>query len=104
MPQFRVVSLEEAIAESATGKTAQIRREYLGYIEQLPEGQAGRLQPSAGESIAAVRRRLGSAAKLVGKNLVMKRTAEELYFWVQPEAPSTGRRRRGRPRRTTSPE
>ena len=99
MPRFELVPLEQAIARSTTGRNAQIISEYVGYIEQLPPGQAGRLQPSDGESIAAVRRRLGSAAKLAGKNLVMKRSGEELYFWAQPEAPSTGGRRRGRPRR-----
>ena len=59
MPTFDQVSLQEAMLKTATGKTAQITQEYLGYIEQLTEGQAGRLQPGEDESMATVRRRLG---------------------------------------------
>ena len=101
MPQFQLVPLEEAIAKTATGRRAEITRGYLSYIEQLKEGEAGRLQAVETESVAAVRRRLGAAAKLAGKELVIKRAGEELYFWAQPEAPSRGGRRRGRLRKVT---
>ncbi len=63
MPTFNQVPLQEAMLKTATGKTAQINQEYLGYIEQLPEDQAGRLQPDEGESVATIRQRLGVAAK-----------------------------------------
>ena len=94
MPTFDQVPLREAMLRTATGKTAQINQEYLGYIEQLPEGQAGRLQPSEGESVATVRRRIGVAAKLSGKDINIKRQGNEVYFWVQQE-PRPQRRRRG---------
>ena len=55
MPTFDQVSLQEAM--TATGKTAQSTQEYLGYIGQLTEGQAGRLQPGEDESVTTVRRR-----------------------------------------------
>ena len=97
MPKFDLIPVEEAIAKSATGKRAQMAREYLGYVEQLGEGQAGRLQAAEGETIGAVRRRLGTAAKLAGKNLTIKRVGDEVYFWVKEEA-APGRRR-GRPRK-----
>ncbi len=84
MPTFDQVSLQEAMLKTATGKTAQITQEYLGYIEQLTEGQAGRLQPGEGERLATVQRRLGVAAKLSGKDLVIKRQGTEVYFWVEP--------------------
>ena len=84
MPTFDQVSLQEAMLKTANGKTAQITQEYLGYIEQLPEGQAGRLQPGEGETVATVRRRLGVAAKLSGKDITIKRQGDEVYFWVQP--------------------
>ncbi len=83
MPTFGQVPLPEAILKTATGRTAQITQEYLGYIEQLPEGQAGRLQPGEGESVATVRRRLGVAAKLSGQDITIKRQGNEVYFWVQ---------------------
>ena len=64
MPTFELVPKPEAELKTATGKQAAITKEYLGYIDQLQEGQAGRLQPAEGESVATVRRRLGAAAKL----------------------------------------
>ena len=97
MPRFDLIPLGEAMLKSATGKRAQITQEYLGYIEQLKEGQAGRLQVAEGETIGAIRRRLGTAAKLAGKNLTIKRVGNEVYFWVEEEA--APRRRRGRPRK-----
>ena len=85
MPTFEQVPLQEGMLKTATGKTAQITQEYLGYIEQLTEGQAGKLQPSEGESMATVRRRLGIAAKSSGKDITIKRQGNEVYFWVQHE-------------------
>ncbi len=84
MPTFDQMPLQEAMLKTATGKTAQITKEYLGYIEQLTEGQAGRLQPGEDESMATVRRRLGIAAKLSGKDITIKRQGNEVYFWVEP--------------------
>lgn len=99
MPRFELVPVDEAMMKSATGKRAQITREYMAYIERLGAGQAGRLQVGDGERIGAVRRRLGAAAKLAKKDLVIKRGDNEIYFWVKgQEAP----RRRGRPRKQKS--
>ena len=50
MPTFELVSIVEATLKTATGKRAQIAKEYVGYIEQLREGHAGRLQASEGET------------------------------------------------------
>lgn len=97
MPEFDLVPVEEAKVKAVTGKRAEINREYLGYIEQLRAGRAGRLQASEGETASAIRRRLGSAAKLAGKSLLYKRTGDTVYFWTKPRGrPATGRRR-GRP-------
>ncbi len=96
MPTFDQVPLQEAMLKTATSKskTAQITEEYLSYIQQLTEGQAGRLQPGEGESVATVRRRLGVAAKISGKDITIKRQGNEVYFWVQRE-PRPRRQRRG---------
>ncbi|MEX2430489.1 MAG: hypothetical protein WD645_01045 [Dehalococcoidia bacterium] len=93
MPKFEVLPINEAQANSATGKRAQILREYMGYIEQVPLGQAGRLQAGPGETISAVRRRLGAAAKALGKSLIIRRTNDQVYFWIEGQ---DGRKRRGR--------
>ncbi len=97
MPKFKSLPLAEAMVKSATGKRAQLTKEYMDYIEQLPSGQAGQLQAAGGESIAAVRRRLGAAARVAGKDLVIKRVGEEIFFWARPGGKGATKRRRGRP-------
>ncbi len=96
MPRFEMVPVNEALVKTASEKQAEALKEYLGYIEQLKRGEAGRLQASAGESIRAVRRRLGAAAKLTEKNLVIKRAGDDIYFWIKGA-------RRGRRGKTTAP-
>ena len=49
MPRFELVSRSEAELKTAKGKRAEIAKEYLGYIDQLREGQAGCLQPAERE-------------------------------------------------------
>ena len=94
MPTFELVSQQEALVKTATGKRAQVLQEYVGFIERLKPGQAGILHTTEGETLNAVRRRLGAAAKLGNKNLVIKRNGDELMFW-----PGEPMRRRGRSRK-----
>ena len=94
MPRFERVPLGEAKMKTASGKRAQIIAEYVGYIERLGDGEAGRLQAAEGEPITTVRRRLGAAARQLDKNLAIRRTGDEIYFW----AAETRRRGRGRPK------
>ena len=93
MPEFELVSRGEAEARTASpGKRAQLVQEYVGYIGQLNESQSGKLRPGPGETVATVRRRLGTAAKVSGKTVVIKRTGDEIYFWVEQPAKRRGRR------------
>ena len=92
MPRFELLTIPEAQARSATGKRAEILHEYMDYVQRVPKGKAGQLQPGAGETTNAVRRRLGAAAKATGKTLVIRRSNDIVYFWVQP---GNGRRRAG---------
>jgi hypothetical protein len=96
MSRLEIVSLQEAMANTATGRRAKITHEYLGYIAQLQPGQAGKMAATADESATAIRRRLGAAAKLAGIDLTIKRNADEVYFWLPA-------RKRGRPRKTNFP-
>ncbi len=102
MPKFDKVPLEEVRVKTAsesasTRQRAQILQEYRGYIDQITKGQAGRLVASAGETTATVRRRIGAAARAAGKNLTIRRTGDEVYFWaVESRRSGNGRRRRGR--------
>ncbi len=95
MPTFDVLTLGEAQAGSVTGKRAQILREYMGYIERVPDGHAGKLQPNMGETTNAVRRRLGAAALALGKTLTIRKAENTVYFWIET---GNGRRRGRRPR------
>ena len=94
MPKLDIVPIEEARGKSASeGKRAQVLREYIGYIDQLTKGQAGRLVAGAGETTATVRRRIGAAARAAGKNLTIRRAGDEVYFWVERRRAANGRGR-----------
>ena len=94
MPEFEVVPIQEAKDSSTTtGKRSLIAQEYSGYIARLRPGGAGKLTPSEGETVATVRRRLGSAVKASGKNMRIRRDGTDIYFW--DDSP----RRGGRPRK-----
>ena len=96
MPKFDRVPLGEAKMKTASGssKRAQIIAEYVSYIEQLRDGEAGRLQAAEGETLSTVRRRLGAAGRQLERNLTIRRTGDEIYFWAE----ETRRRGRGRPK------
>ena len=97
MPKFEIVPKMEAVKKTATeGKRGQIMALYMFFIEQLKEGKAGKLQPSEGETIQAVRRRLGAAAKMLGKEITVKRFGKEVYFWLSTDQ----RKKRARNRKT----
>lgn len=93
MPTFDIVSVGEAKSRSASGKRAELLQEYIGYIQRVAPGEAGRLTVSEGETTQAIRRRLGAAAEALGTSLDIRRTANVVYFW------GAERRRRGRPRK-----
>ena len=95
MPTLEIVSLQDAKRElSLTGKRGALMRQYIDYINQLADGRAGRLTPDEGETTAAVRRRLGAAAELLGKKLVVNRQGNTVFFWEEGAGPAP--RRRGR--------
>lgn len=93
MPTFSTLSVAEARARSATGKRAALLQEYVGYIEHVGPGEAGKLEAGEGETTQAIRRRLSTAAEALGKRLEFRRTDSTVYFWAADG------RRRGRPRK-----
>ncbi len=96
MPKLDIVPLEEVRGKTATeGKRAQILQEYLGYVDRLKSGKAGRLVAGAGETTATVRRRLGDAARAAGHKLIIRRAGDEVYFWMERRRSANGRRKRG---------
>lgn len=88
MPTFEIMSAKEAQLEiSLSGSRGEVLREYIGYIEQVGTDHAGtdhagKLTAQEGETTAAVRRRLGAAAQILGKTLVVTRDERAVYFWV----------------------
>ena len=79
MPQFESVSLQEALAKTARpSKRTEVIQEYVAYISQLRSGKAGRIRAGDGETIGAIRRRLGEAAKLSAAELVVRRVGDEI--------------------------
>tara|TARA_B100000809_G_scaffold255478_1_gene294065 strand:- start:372 stop:752 length:381 start_codon:yes stop_codon:yes gene_type:complete len=86
LPKFELITKDEAKSKSRfCGRSGQILAMYTLFIEQLKDGKAGRLKASEGETIQAVRRRLGKAAKMAGKELTIRRVHDEIYFWLGSE-------------------
>ena len=82
MPGFRRVWREEASNRQPGVNPALLRlKQYEGYIKKVPAGETGRLTPGKGETPAAVRRRLGAAAKALGVQLKVKRVGDRVFFW-----------------------
>ena len=82
MPGFRRVSREEISSRRPAVNPALARlKQYQAYIKKVGAGETGRLTPSKGESSAAVRRRLGAAARALGVKLTVKRVGDQVFFW-----------------------
>jgi hypothetical protein len=100
MPEFTTLSVQEAQLRTIPGRQGKFINEYADYIQQLPQGQAGKLSIGEDEKHTAIRRRLATTAKAMNITLIIKRSGNDLYFWREEreaEQPRRGRRRRGRP-------
>jgi hypothetical protein len=108
MPEFTTVSVQEAQLQTLSGRQRQYLNEYAGYIQQLSQGQAGKLHVEEDEKPTTIRRRLVVAAQMLGIPLTIKRSGNDIYFWSEGEAAAQPRPRNGRRRRrqeeTTEPE
>ena len=82
MPAFRRVSRDETSSRRPAVNPALARlKQYQGYVKKVAPGVTGRLTPGKGETPAAVRRRLGAAAKVLGVQLTVKRVGDRVFFW-----------------------
>jgi hypothetical protein len=108
MPDFAVVSVQEAQLQTLSGRQRQYMNEYAGYIQQLSQGQAGKLHVEEDEKHITIRRRLTVVAQMLGIPLTIKRSENDIYFWSEGEAAVQPRSRRGGRRRrqaeTETPE
>jgi hypothetical protein len=99
MPDFETVSMKEAKLRTISGRQRKYLNEYADYIHQLPTGQAGKLHPEGNEKPATLRHRLVIAAQVLGINLVIKRSGEDIYFWSEDREDKQPRTRRSYTRR-----
>jgi hypothetical protein len=81
MPEFTTVSVQEAQLRTIPGRQGKFINEYADYIQQVPQGQAGKLRIGEEEKHPTVRRRLVVAAKAMNIPLIIKRSGNDLYFW-----------------------
>lgn len=87
MPEFTQVPVDEAVRKARHADASDVIAEYMDYIANLPAGQAGCLRPGEGEDIRLVRMRLGAAARKAQQKIIIRRSGDEVYFWLgAPEA------------------
>lgn len=95
MPTFEIIPMNEAQLElTLSGKRGAILREYVDVLRRLEAGQAGKVTANEGETTAGIRRRLATAAELLGKTLELNRQGDVVYFWEEGSGPTSVRRRR----------
>ncbi len=69
MAEFSVIKDTEAPRPARqTGRLAARMREYEHYVQQVKQGQAGKLVPAKGETPRAIAMRVSRAAKRIGKS------------------------------------
>jgi hypothetical protein len=110
MPEFTTVSITEAQLRTIPGRRGRFMTEYGAYIQKLATGQAGRLRGGVQENPLTIRRRLVTAAQMLGINLIIKRSGSDVYFWRENGEEEQPRRKRRYTRRrrtdaeTTTPD
>jgi hypothetical protein len=77
MLQLEIVTLDEA---QGAGRYVP---DYVALIQQVPEGQAGKLILSDGENPITTRKWLVLAAKAMDLPLGIRRRGKTIYFWVE---------------------
>jgi hypothetical protein len=102
MPEFTTVSVTEAQLRTLSGRQGTFINEYADYLQQVPQGQAGKLRIGELEKHTTVRRRLVTAANAMHIPLIIKRSGNELYFWRESKDEEQPRSKRRYTRRERS--
>lgn len=79
MPTFTVIAVKDAERSAMSDVLA----EYAEYLNNLDVGEAGRLSPSADESVKMVRMRLSAAARYLNKKVIIRYAGDDVLFWVE---------------------
>jgi hypothetical protein len=77
MPQLQIVSLDEAQGQG------RFVPDFVAFIQQVPEGQAGKLILTEEENPITARKWLVLAAKAMDIPLGIRRRGRTIYFWVE---------------------
>ena len=94
MPEFSTLSLQEAILRTTPGRMRPYFDEYIGYLNHLRPGQAGKLSVHTDEKILTIRRRLGVVAQALRLTLTIKQSRNDVYFWEEQGQEAARPRRR----------
>jgi hypothetical protein len=100
MPDFTIVSVQDAKLKTLSGRQRTYMNEYAGYIQQLAPGMAGKLRPLEDEKLTTIRRRLAVTAQTLDITLIIRRSGDDLYFWSESAGGEQPRRRTTRRRRS----
>jgi hypothetical protein len=100
MPKFEKLSKQEVRRIQAPGGRIELV-EYATFLQTLRPGDWARVVIAPTESARAVKRRLGTVSKLLGKRLHYYDSGKkkELLFSVDREGTARARKRAGRPRK-----
>jgi hypothetical protein len=100
MPDFAIVSVQDAKLKTIPSRQRTYLNEYAGYIQQLSPRMAGKIRPLEDEKLTTIRRRLAVAAQTLDTTLIIRRSGTDLYFWLEPAGGEQPRRRTTRRRRS----
>src|ERR671914_637933 len=81
MPEFTTVPVQEAQIRTIPSRQGTFMNEYVAYIQQIPQGQAGKLRIREDEKHTTVRRHLVKAAQAMNIALIIRRSGTDIYFW-----------------------
>src|SRR4051795_10105737 len=102
MATFSTVSLDEARRAVLPPRKAT-QAQYQEYVRGLTPDAAGQLELGPDDRSITERARLKAAAKVLGKNLEIRRRGTTMVFWETTEPPKTRAKSPGTGRGTRKP-
>jgi hypothetical protein len=82
MPEFRMLTVEDAQRQMESTVPGSAGGQYRDYLDQLVPGRAGCLMVAPEEKVGIVRTRLSAAARSAGKQIIIRRAGQLIFFWT----------------------
>ncbi len=95
MPRFEKLSRSEVQRIQSPGGRPELA-EYVAFLKRLAPGDWARVIKAPRESVRAVKRRLGAASRLLGKQLRYHEAGKKTELLFSVDRAGAGRRRRRR--------